>query len=231
MKLVSMKMKLLAAAAVLAIGTPLAFAQTPAPPAPEIGSQKQATPPAKQATPSATVQPATKQPDTAKHATPPATVQPAMKQPDTAKQDRAQTQGPGTEKSRAQAPATEQRQPAPAQTEQLAPGQPKVTGTENERRTPTAGTSDHQGPSASLTTEQRSRIRADISRQNARAVTNVNFSITVGTRIPQSVRIYAWSPVMVEYMPEYRGFMYFLVGDEIIVVDSRTHEIVAVIPA
>ena len=111
------------------------------------------------------------------------------------------------------------------------PGQPRATGTENERRTPTAATSDRRSPSASLTTEQRTRVRADISRGNARAVTNVNFSITVGTRIPQSVRLYAFSPVMVEYMPEYRGFMYFLVGDEIIVVDSRTHEIVAVYPA
>ena len=227
MKLVSVKLRLLAAAAVLALGAPLAVAQTPAPLTPEVGSKKQATPatseqPAQKQPDAAKQQPAMKQPDTAKQ-------QPAQKQPDTVKQDRALTPAPSTEKGRAQVPATEQRQPA--QTEQRMPGQPRTTGTENERRTPTAVTSDRRGPSASLTTEQRSRVRADISRQNVRAVTNLNFSITVGTRIPQSVRLYAFSPVMVEYMPEYRGFMYFLVGDEIIVVDSRTHEIVAVYQA
>ena len=168
MKLASMKMKLLAAAAVLAFGTQLAIAQTPVQPVQpaqpaqpaEAGSKKQATPSAKQAAPSATVQPAVKQPETAKQATPPATVQPAMKKPDTVKQDRAQTQAPNSEKNRAQVPAADQRQPA--QTEQRAPGQPKAAGTENERRTPTAGTSDRRGPSVSLTTEQRGRFRADI---------------------------------------------------------------------
>jgi hypothetical protein len=35
----------------------------------------------------------------------------------------------------------------------------------------------------------------------------------------------------VEIEPEWRGFEYFLVGDEIVVVDPATLEIVAVLPA
>jgi hypothetical protein len=36
---------------------------------------------------------------------------------------------------------------------------------------------------------------------------------------------------VVEYVPRWRGYMYFLVGDEIIVVEPGTHRIVAVLPA
>jgi hypothetical protein len=36
---------------------------------------------------------------------------------------------------------------------------------------------------------------------------------------------------IVRIVPEYRGYEYFLVGDEIVIVDPRTLEIVAIIPA
>ena len=36
---------------------------------------------------------------------------------------------------------------------------------------------------------------------------------------------------VIEFAPQYRGFEYILVGDEIVIVDPRTHRIVAVIPA
>jgi hypothetical protein len=35
----------------------------------------------------------------------------------------------------------------------------------------------------------------------------------------------------VHIYPQWRGYDYFLVGDQIIVVDPRTHEIVAVLDA
>jgi Protein of unknown function (DUF1236) len=36
---------------------------------------------------------------------------------------------------------------------------------------------------------------------------------------------------IVRIVPQYRGFDYFLVEDEIVIVDPRTLEIVAIIPA
>jgi hypothetical protein len=58
----------------------------------------------------------------------------------------------------------------------------------------------------------------------------VNFSITVGTAVPRSVRVVELPPVLVEYHPEWRGrgYLYFIVNDEIIVVD-RNYRIVAVL--
>jgi hypothetical protein len=89
-----------------------------------------------------------------------------------------------------------------------------------------------QGAHANLSTEQRTRIRQTITKQsNAPRVTNVNFNISVGTVVPRTMRLAPLPVTVVEYVPRWRGYMYFLVGDEIIVVEPGTHRIVAVLPA
>jgi hypothetical protein len=85
------------------------------------------------------------------------------------------------------------------------------------------------GGNATLTTEQRTRIRQSVLvGGNAPRASNVNFPITVGTAVPTSVRVVEVPSVLIEVHPEWRGHMYFVVGDEIIVVD-RDHRIIAVI--
>ena len=59
-------------------------------------------------------------------------------------------------------------------------------------------------------------------------VNNVNFAVRVGTAVPTSVRVVEVPPALIEIHPQWRGHMYFVVGDEIIIVD-RNHRIVAVI--
>jgi hypothetical protein len=87
------------------------------------------------------------------------------------------------------------------------------------------------GPAASLSTEQRTTVRAAITQQNVQPMTNVNFSISVGTRVPSTVRFYPVPAQLVTIYPSWRGYDYFLVGDKIIVVNPRTHDIVAVLDA
>jgi hypothetical protein len=86
-----------------------------------------------------------------------------------------------------------------------------------------------QGDSGSvnLTVEQRTRVRETVLVKGPRA-TNVNFSINIGVEVPRSVRIVEVDPILVEYYPRYRGHFYFIVNDQIIIVD-RNHRIVAVI--
>ena len=80
-----------------------------------------------------------------------------------------------------------------------------------------------------LTTEQKTRVRETVLQSsNAPRVNNVNFQIRVGTAVPSSVRVVEIAPVLVEVHPEWRGYFYFIVNDEIIIVD-RNHRIVAVI--
>jgi hypothetical protein len=84
--------------------------------------------------------------------------------------------------------------------------------------------------SASLNTEQRTRIRETVLRGgNVNRVSNVNFNISVGTVVPRSVHLVAVPSTIVEVHPAWRGFLYFVVNDEIIIVEPGTLRIVAVI--
>jgi len=85
------------------------------------------------------------------------------------------------------------------------------------------------GGSVTLTTEQRTQIRQSVlAGSNVPRANNVTFGLTVGTAVPTSVRVVEVPTVLINIYPEWRGFFYFVVGDEIIIVD-RNHRIVAVI--
>ena len=87
------------------------------------------------------------------------------------------------------------------------------------------------GNSASLTTEQRAKIRSTVLTSNAPRVSNVNFSINVGTVVPRTVRVVALPAPLIEIHPDWRGYMYFVHGDDIVIVEPGTLRIVAVISA
>ena len=84
--------------------------------------------------------------------------------------------------------------------------------------------------SGSMTGEQKTKIRESMMGGNAPRVNNVNFSINVGTVVPSHVHVVAVPPLLVEYHPEWRGYRYFVVNDEIIIVEPGTLRIVAVLP-
>jgi hypothetical protein len=93
----------------------------------------------------------------------------------------------------------------------------------------TQGQRQGAGAAVNLTTEQRTRIRETVIRgSNAPRVNNVNFSISVGTVIPSSVRVVTVPSVIVDVHPEWRGYFYFVYEDEVIIVD-KNHHIVAIL--
>lgn len=98
----------------------------------------------------------------------------------------------------------------------------------SESKTQTTG---QAGAGAKLSTEQRTKITTVIREQKVQPVTNVNFSISVGTRVPRSVHFHALPAEIVTVYPDWRGYEFFLVRDEIIVVNPQTFEIVAVLEA
>jgi len=101
-------------------------------------------------------------------------------------------------------------------------------GGRTENRTTTTG---QAGAGARLTTEQRTRISTVIRDQHVAPVSNVNFAISVGTRVPREIGFHPLPQEIVTIYPDWRGYEFFLVRDEIVVVDPRTLEIVAVLPA
>jgi hypothetical protein len=55
--------------------------------------------------------------------------------------------------------------------------------------------------------------------------------VHVGATVPTSVHFYPVPTEVVEVYPEWRGYDYILVGDQIVIVDPRSHEIVAIFEA
>jgi hypothetical protein len=117
------------------------------------------------------------------------------------------------------------------------PGE-KAAPRADDRSAPKAGTKTgaktdaKSGQKAEITTQQRTEIRTTIVKsKNAPRVNNVNFNISVGTVVPRSVRVAVLPPRVVQIYPQWRGYRYFIVGDEIIIVEPNTLEIVFVLPA
>lgn len=106
---------------------------------------------------------------------------------------------------------------------------------ENRREGGVSGstTTTERGGSVNLTTEQRTKIHSIIvSERGAPRVEHPDFDVHVGTVVPRGkVHLAPVPSSIVEIQPAWRGFEYFLVGDEIVVVDPSSLHIVAVIPA
>jgi hypothetical protein len=92
-------------------------------------------------------------------------------------------------------------------------------------------TTGQAGAGAKLSTEQRTRITTVIRGEHVAPVNDVNFSIAVGTRVPREISFHPLPAEVVTVYPRWRGYEFFLVGDQIVVVDPRTFEIVAILEA
>jgi Protein of unknown function (DUF1236) len=104
----------------------------------------------------------------------------------------------------------------------------ETKGAADSKSTTTTG---QAGAGGKLSTEQRTRITTVIRDQHVERLNNVNFSISVGTRVPHEVRFHALPAEVVTVYPEWRGYEFILVGDQIVVVNPRTFEIVAILEA
>ena len=147
-------------------------------------------------------------------------------QPQRSQRNRDQTTGQG-QRDQSQSPSRTQREQSPTQAQP--PQRQQGQQGQSSQSQPGQAQPGQAAGSTTLTTEQRTKIRQTVlAGGNVPRATNVNFSINVGTVVPTSVRVVAVPPVIVEIHPEWRGYMYFVVGDEIIIVD-RSHRIVAVL--
>jgi hypothetical protein len=84
--------------------------------------------------------------------------------------------------------------------------------------------------SVNINDQQRTRVAESITRVNVQPLTNVNFSLTVGTAVPRDIRLQTLPADVVEVVPQYRGYSFFVVRDEIVIVEPSTYQIVTVLP-
>jgi Protein of unknown function (DUF1236) len=112
---------------------------------------------------------------------------------------------------------------------------------EHQERLGAGGNADHnrattgQGAAgaAKLSHEQRTRMSTVFHQHRDHRIDKAHFnvSIRVGARVPTSVHFYPVPVEIVTIYPEWRGYDYVYVGDEILILDPRTHEIVAILEA
>ena len=116
-------------------------------------------------------------------------------------------------------------------TNQNAQGQTRPGTNQNAQGQSSTNTTVGQaGAGAKLSTEQRTQITSVIREEHVQPVTNVNFSISVGTRIPrEGIELHALPSRVVTIYPEWKTYRYVLVKDEIVIVNPDTYEIVAVL--
>jgi hypothetical protein len=113
-------------------------------------------------------------------------------------------------------------------------GASRITaGPRGSDRTQTTGqgaASTRGNVSVNITPEQRTRIHEIVIKErSAPRVEHVDFSLSVGTVVPRSIRIVTIPRAIIEIEPEWDGFDYFMVGEEIIIVNPRSMEIVAIL--
>jgi len=86
--------------------------------------------------------------------------------------------------------------------------------------------------SVQLSEDQRVKIKDVIVRdRNVARINSASFSVSVGARVPRDVHVTVLPPEVVRIVPEYRGYEYVLVGDQLLIIDPDTMEIVAILPA
>jgi hypothetical protein len=116
-----------------------------------------------------------------------------------------------------------------------AEGRDSKSGTnaaETKSTTERSQTTGQAGAGAKLTTEQRTKITTVIHNERVAPVTNVNFSVSVGTRVPrEGITLHRLPSEVVTIYPEWRSYEYIVVRSQIIVIDPGTYEIVAILDA
>jgi hypothetical protein len=114
--------------------------------------------------------------------------------------------------------------------------QPNTQTNTNTAQQPNGQTNTAQSSSTNvnaavnLNDQQRTRISRSVARLDVKPLSNVNFSLSVGTAVPRDIRLTALPADIVEIVPQYRGYDFVAVRDEIVIVDPSTYQIVAVLP-
>ncbi len=160
--------------------------------------------------------------------------------PAAAKEKQAEPKQPAAKEKQAEPkqPAAKEKQAEPkrpaAKEKQAEPKQPAAKEKQAEPKQPAAkeqqaGTKEDPAARVQVTDEQRTRIRQTINVANVRKVTNVNFAIAIGTRVPRDIRLNAIPVAVIGFAPQFRDHRYFVVDDRICIVHPTTYVIVAVI--
>lgn len=107
--------------------------------------------------------------------------------------------------------------------------QKSTKANELNREAASSGANPKAQVSASLAPQKKKELHSAVAKLDVKPVTNVNFSVSVGTVIPRTISLRPVPTTIVEIVPQYRGYDFFVVRDELVIVEPRSHKIVDVI--
>ncbi|MFL6808083.1 MAG: DUF1236 domain-containing protein [Bradyrhizobium canariense] len=140
----------------------------------------------------------------------------------------AAEQQPPAQQNNRPATATDTNRTAPTNNAQTAPA---TSGTQTNQANQTTQTNTQVNQQTQVSSEKQVRISETVSRARlAEPERNLNISIRVGETIPSRVRLHRLPPEIVAIEPQYRDYEYFATGDDVVIVEPRTHRIVSQVP-
>ncbi|MCG2644735.1 DUF1236 domain-containing protein [Bradyrhizobium sp. WYCCWR 12678] len=146
----------------------------------------------------------------------------------TPQSNQAQTSQPsGNSTQSANPPASSSNQ---AQQNQTGSSSTNAAQRTNDRQNNADRSSINVNASININDQQRTRVSQSIARLDVRPLTSVNFSVSVGTVVPRDVRLQQLPADVVEIVPQYRGYDFVIVKDEIVIVEPSSYKIVATLP-
>ncbi|MEA2986495.1 MAG: hypothetical protein QOD94_2749 [Alphaproteobacteria bacterium] len=118
--------------------------------------------------------------------------------------------------------------PKQAQDKPAAAKDKAATSPGGDKKASTTGAAP-SGGAAAPPPEKQSQIASAIKQEKIKEVTNVNFNISIGARVPSTVQFYPIPTRIIEIYPEWRGYRVILVNGRYVIVRPNTYEIVYII--
>lgn len=89
--------------------------------------------------------------------------------------------------------------------------------------------SDETTGSINISAEQKTVIKNTIVESNVKPV-DIDVKVSVGVTVPKTIEVHPLPPKVVEILPAYRGYVYFVLADgRIVIVEPDTYEVVYVL--
>lgn len=151
----------------------------------------------------------------------------------------AQDSGPKLDKA---LPAAESVAPSSNEPRRVIQGGHHVTSTRGGVQTPSTATRQGMKGGRSATAGQgkvqtsakvvklNERQQAELRSEPVEKLDRVDFSLSTGTSVPSYAPIRPLPERIVEIVPQYRGYDFVMVRDEIVIIEPRTRQIVTVSP-
>lgn len=101
--------------------------------------------------------------------------------------------------------------------------------TQDSNQAATSAPSNETTGSINVSTEQKTEIRSILVENKVEPV-DIDINVSVGVAVPETVEFHPLPPRIVEIVPAYRGYEYFVLADgRIIIVEPKTHEVVYIL--